>query len=64
MQLLADILHHVHENGFIINPLKCEWAVVETDQPGYLLTPRGAKPWKKNIEAILHMDDPCNSTEL
>jgi hypothetical protein len=28
------------------------------------LTPRGLKPWKKNLDAILHMDRPCNATEL
>ena len=64
VKLLDKILCRLQENGFIINPLKCEWAIQQTKWLGYWLTPRGLKPWKKKIDAILKMDSPCTSTEL
>jgi hypothetical protein len=69
VNLLATILCQLSENdftehGFTINPLKCKRAIKETDWLGYCLIPRGSKPWKKKIDAILHMDLPHNATEL
>jgi hypothetical protein len=31
VNLIATILRRLRENGFTIKPLKCEWAVKETD---------------------------------
>ena len=31
VNLIATILQRLRENGFTINPLKCEWAIKETD---------------------------------
>jgi hypothetical protein len=64
VNLIATILRSLHENGFTINLLKCEWAVKETDWLGYWLTPQGLKPWKQKIDAIVHMDHPHNAPEL
>jgi hypothetical protein len=64
VNLIATIIWRLRENGFTINPLKCEWAIKETERLGYWLTPQGLKPWKKKIDAIIHMDRPCNAIEL
>ena len=64
MEKVAAVLRRLEDNGCKINPLKCEWAVQETDFLGFWMTPDGVKPWKKKIDGILKMDRPKTTTQL
>ncbi len=64
MEKVRKVLAHLQENGFTVNPLKCEWAVQEMDWLGCWFTPNGVKPWRKKIEAVLQLDTPKTVSDL
>ena len=61
--LVEKVLSKLADNGFKCNPLKCDWAVKETDFLGFWMTPNSVRPMKTKIDAILKMQRPQTTTQ-
>jgi hypothetical protein len=55
-------LRELQDNGFTVNPLKCEWCVQETNWLGHWLTPTGTKPCCKKIKPLRNLVVPKLAT--
>ena len=58
MDHLERTLQLLQEAGYTVNPLKCKWAVKETEWLGHWLTPEGIKPLPSKIKGILAIATP------
>ena len=63
IDLVDKVLERLAANEMKCNPLKCDWAVKETDFLRYWMTPECVKPMAKKIEVILKMGRPTTRTE-
>ena len=54
LAVIEQVLQQFAAHDLKCNPLKCSWAVKETDFLGYWMTPTGIKPWKKRITQEQH----------
>ncbi len=64
MTVLDTVCERLQAKGFSVNPLKCEWAVKESDFLGHWLTPTGVKPLRKKIQGIIDMLPPTDLGQL
>ena len=61
---ICQVLLRLERNGFIVNPLKCDWAVQTTEYLGFLLTPAGNKPLPQKIHAITNIAWPTSTKHI
>ena len=64
LQHIDKVLQRLQDNNMMVNPLKSEWGIQETNGLGYLLTPEGIKPDPRKVEAIVAMKAPKNVKQL
>ena len=55
MVVVNKVLAWLAKAGMKCNPLKCRWAVRETDFLGHHMTPQGVTPMRNKIDTVLKM---------
>ena len=63
MELVDKVLARLASAGMKCNPLKCNWAVEETDFLGYWMPLTAIKPMKNKVAAVLNIQRPNNKKE-
>ena len=63
MELVGKVLERLVKSEMKCNPLKCSWAVGETDFLGYWMIPTAIKLMGKIIDPVLKMNQPTNITK-
>ena len=58
------MLRRLEESDFTVNPLKCAWAVKETEYLEFLLTTSGIKHIPNKITAITRISRPTSTTHV
>ena len=61
---IYQVLLRLERNGFIVNPLKCDWAVTTTEYLGFLLTSDGIKPLPHKIKVITNTARPTSTKHI
>ena len=64
LKTVERVATKLQQEGFTVNPLKCEWGVKETEYLGFILTTEGIKPIPKKVEAIQRMERPKNTKQV
>jgi hypothetical protein len=60
LAVIDRVCKALNDNGYTVNPLKCECAVMESDFLGHWFTPDGVKATREKIDAIDAMQPPTN----
>ena len=64
LHILHQVLLRLEESGFTVNPLKCAWAVQETEYLGFLLTTSSIKSIPHKITAISKISRPISTIHI
>lgn len=64
MEMVQNVLTKLQDNGYTVNPAKCNWAVAECEWLGHYVSKDGLKPWPKKVQGILSIAPPQTLRQL